>query len=58
MPIGEEWVDPYVSEMLSFSGVKDAHDDQVDATAHGYNALAEMRPPRPRGSIRHDGQWG
>jgi predicted phage terminase large subunit-like protein len=58
VPIGEEWVDPYLQEMLSFSGVKDAHDDQVDGTAHGWNALANARPRRRERVRVADGPFG
>lgn len=35
------WVGPYVSELLDFSGLGDAYDDQVDATAAAFDALAQ-----------------
>lgn len=42
-PVGNhittDWVHAYTKEFKHFNGVKDAHDDQVDATAHLINAL-------------------
>ena len=35
-----EWVEPFLSEVASFTGVKDKHDDQVDALAAAYDELA------------------
>jgi len=34
------WANPFVSELRSFTGIKDRHDDQVDALAAAYDALA------------------
>lgn len=34
-----EWVGKFVEELCDFTGVKDAHDDQVDALAAAYNGL-------------------
>ncbi len=37
MPSSEEpWAQPFLSELLSFSGMDDPHDDQVDALAAAY----------------------
>jgi predicted phage terminase large subunit-like protein len=46
VPINRHWTDALLSEIVSFTGVKDAHDDQVDALAHCWNALAQSRPQR------------
>ncbi len=32
------WLGPFLDEMAKFTGVNDAHDDQVDALSHGWNA--------------------
>lgn len=32
------WVDPFIDEVTSFTGVKDVHDDQVDALVSGIDA--------------------
>lgn len=39
-----KWLSPYLSELASFTGLKDAHDDQVDASAGMYDCLARMAP--------------
>jgi phage terminase large subunit-like protein len=36
----KDWLDPFVSEIKDFSGIKDLHDDQVDALAAAYDVLA------------------
>ncbi len=43
------WMGEYYSEMDKFTGVQDAHDDQVDATAHAFN-IFEYAPTTYRGS--------
>jgi len=53
-----EWVDAFMQEVLSFSGVKDPHDDQVDAMAHGWNALSEVPRRRKRGMRINQGSFG
>ncbi len=40
VPRNAPWADAFVSEVVSFTGVNDAHDDQVDALAAAYDALA------------------
>lgn len=40
-----EWVAPFTSEVLGFTGVNDQHDDQVDALAAAYDVL--QGPPEP-----------
>lgn len=35
------WVDPFVAEVCGFTGLDDVHDDQVDALAAGYDAIAD-----------------
>jgi predicted phage terminase large subunit-like protein len=32
-----EWLGPFLDEIAHFTGVKDAHDDQVDALSHAWN---------------------
>jgi len=54
----EDWVDPFLAELTSFTGVKDAHDDQVDSLCHAWNTLAEQKPRRPRRSRRSVGAFG
>lgn len=38
------WVDGYIEECGRFTGSGDKHDDQVDATAHGWNILYRQAP--------------
>lgn len=38
LPESGAWIDPFVSEVAAFTGVKDRHDDQVDALASAFNA--------------------
>jgi predicted phage terminase large subunit-like protein len=33
------WVQPFLDEVMGFTGVGDAHDDQVDALAAAYDVL-------------------
>ena len=39
-----EWLDPFLSEVCGFTGVKDSHDDQVDALAGAFDGLAMAKP--------------
>lgn len=36
VPLGDDW-DEYIDEFRDFTGIDDAHDDQVDWTAHAWN---------------------
>jgi len=36
---GIDWVDSFVDEVTNFTGVKDVHDDQVDALVSGVDAM-------------------
>lgn len=38
------WVHDFLTEVEKFTGVKDKHDDQVDALAHAYNAAQTLMP--------------
>jgi predicted phage terminase large subunit-like protein len=38
------WVHDFLAEIEKFTGVKDKHDDQVDALAHAYNAAQTLMP--------------
>ena len=44
LPRGASWADEYVSEVASFTGVKDKRDDQIDATAAGFDELITSAP--------------
>jgi predicted phage terminase large subunit-like protein len=45
----QPWLGAFLKEVQAFTGVKDAHDDQVDAMAHAYNAINRLAPPVKRG---------
>jgi predicted phage terminase large subunit-like protein len=39
VPLGSPpWLKDYLEELSEFTGVRDAHEDQVDASSHGWNA--------------------
>lgn len=38
------WVHDFLAEVEKFTGVKDKHDDQVDAMAHAFNAAVLLMP--------------
>jgi predicted phage terminase large subunit-like protein len=44
VPESAAWLQDFLSEIEKFTGVKDKHDDQVDALAHAYNAAQTMMP--------------
>lgn len=44
VPESADWVNDFLHEVEKFTGVKDAHDDQVDALAHAYNAAQMVLP--------------
>jgi predicted phage terminase large subunit-like protein len=50
LPQSAPWVNEYLQEITSFTGVKDRHDDQVDATSHAFNTISRMAPTIPRGA--------
>ena len=49
VPLNAPWLGDFYAELDSFTGVDDAHDDQVDAAAHAFNVYDSSRPP-DRGS--------
>lgn len=40
------WVGPFLAVVMAFTGVADAHDDDVDALAHLWNAASANQPVR------------
>lgn len=44
VPEKAPWLQDFLSEVEKFTGIKDAHDDQVDALAHCYNVAQTMMP--------------
>lgn len=43
-PHKNPWLPDFLSEVEKFTGVKDSHDDMVDALAHCYNAAQTLMP--------------
>jgi predicted phage terminase large subunit-like protein len=58
VPTSATWLKDYLHELTRFTGVSDPEDDQVDASAHGFNGLvnfapvAYSRPNRPLATRR------
>ena len=50
LPLNASWLSDYLAEMRNFTGLGDAHDDQVDMTAHAWNLL--YRPTSPADRVR------
>jgi phage terminase large subunit-like protein len=50
VPLGLEW-DGFIAEHLEFTGLNDAHDDQVDASAHGWNLGWRDAPSHAIGGV-------
>lgn len=48
LPQRAPWLRDFLNEVLSFTGAGDKHDDQVDALAHGFNAISRMVAPDAR----------
>lgn len=44
VPQQADWLNDFLHEVEKFTGVKDAHDDQVDALAHAYNSAQMLIP--------------
>ena len=51
VPEGDEW-SGYIDEHRDFSGVNDAHDDQVDWTAHAFNIGSRLAGSDPADILR------
>lgn len=57
VPTHAPWLDAFVSEVCNFTGLNDAHDDQVDALASAYDALSRRARS---GGVKAGtlGRWG
>lgn len=44
VPQSADWLSDFLTEVEKFTGIKDAHDDQVDAMAHAYNSAQMIIP--------------
>jgi len=51
------WLEPYLACVKLFTGVKDKQDDDVDASAHGFNYVTGGLPPVMRGSVAQPQRW-
>ncbi|MEP7049454.1 MAG: phage terminase large subunit [Pseudomonadota bacterium] len=53
LPRKAPWLDAFISEVCGFTGVKDRHDDQVDALAAAFDGVRSSRASDPaiRGSV-------
>jgi len=49
LPARAPWLDTFLSEVMSFTGVSDTHDDQVDALAAAFDPLGAKKLPRGLG---------
>lgn len=45
VPTAAPWLKVFLAELQRFTGVSDAEDDQVDALAHAWNAIADNEVP-------------
>lgn len=45
LPKNKPWLEPFLNEVCSFTGIKDRRDDQVDALAAAVDALSGLAPP-------------
>lgn len=52
VPFHAPWLAEFLSEVCSFTGVSDAHDDQVDALAALFHPLLGKRLPRFAGNVQ------
>ncbi len=52
LPISAPWLDTFTSEVLAFTGVNDAKDDQVDALVAAYHLLGAKHTVRGVGTNR------
>ena len=46
VPRKATWLTPFVNEVLSFNGVDDPHDDQIDSLVSAYSALSRSVAPQ------------
>lgn len=58
LPVQAPWLRDYLREVCSFTGIKDRHDDQVDATCHAFNTLTRTMQAIQRGSYRVELPFG
>jgi predicted phage terminase large subunit-like protein len=52
------WVPGYITELQRFTGKAGGVDDQVDASANGFNQIADAAKARKRGSVEDASAYG
>jgi hypothetical protein len=58
VPASAPWVEHFVGELLDFSGVADAHDDQLDAFVSAFDHAARvMLAAVPSGALATSRAW-
>lgn len=57
VPMDAPWVEAFVNELQAFTGVKDVHDDQVDAASHAFNFIVGGPAPVRRGAVAQPERW-
>lgn len=55
VPVSAPWLPDFLGELAVFTGLGDAHDDQVDGLAHLYTLFDRSLKRRPRSSNRAPG---
>lgn len=58
IPTDAPWADGLIKRFKAFTGNDDPEDDEIDACAHGWNALFAPLPPRDRGGQRSANPFG
>jgi predicted phage terminase large subunit-like protein len=57
VPEDAPWVEEFINELQRFTGLKDAHDDQVDAAAHAWNTAVGGEPAPMRAAVKAVDRW-
>lgn len=57
IPVAAPWRESFVREVCGFTGVKDRHDDQVDALAGAYHGLRYMQVEPEQNIQPYQRQW-
>ena len=48
VPTAAPWLQPFLNEISSFTGISDVHDDQIDALSHTYSTFSQLLPKSGR----------
>jgi predicted phage terminase large subunit-like protein len=57
LPREAQWLDPFVNEIISFTGLNDFHDDQIDALAAAFDSLARASRHSTFSPAAHARSW-